>query len=239
MLSVDIKHKSRGGAAVIRDLSLAVAPGETLALVGPSGCGKTSAMRILAGLDDDFEGERRCPDGARLAMAFQEPRLLPWRSVRDNVALALPEQERDAAKVTAALQAVGVAEAGDLFPGQLSLGMARRASLARALVSAPDYLLLDEPFVSLDEATAARMRGLLADLLDRTRSGVMQAGVVLVTHDLREAGALADRVLLLSPRPATVMREHRIDAPRARRDNDFIEDLRLRLLQPCSGQPLP
>jgi sulfonate transport system ATP-binding protein len=232
MLSVDIKHKSRGGTAVIRDLSFSVAPGETLALVGPSGCGKTSAMRILAGLDDDFEGERRCPDGARLAMAFQEPRLLPWRSVRDNVALALPEQKRDAAKVTAALQATGVAEAGDLFPGQLSLGMARRVSLARALVTQPDYLLLDEPFVSLDEATAARMRGLPAELSDRTESGAGRAGVVLVTHDLREAAGLADRVLLLSPRPATVMREHRIDAPRARRDNNFIEDLRRRLLQP-------
>jgi sulfonate transport system ATP-binding protein len=234
MLSVDIKHKSRGGTAVIRGLSLTVAPGETLALVGPSGCGKTSAMRILAGLDDDFEGERRCPDGARLAMAFQEPRLLPWRSVRDNVALALPEQKRDAAKVTAALQATGVAEAGDLFPGQLSLGMARRVSLARALVTQPDYLLLDEPFVSLDEATAARMRGLSVELSGRTgsESGAGRAGVVLVTHDLREAAGLADRVLLLSPRPATVMREHRIDAPRARRDNDFIEDLRRRLLQP-------
>jgi sulfonate transport system ATP-binding protein len=232
MLSVDIKHKSRGGAAVIRDLSFSVAPGETLALVGPSGCGKTSAMRILAGLDEDFDGERRCPDGARLAMAFQEPRLLPWRSVRDNVALALPERERDAAKVTAALQATGVAEAGDLFPGQLSLGMARRASLARALVPAPDYLLLDEPFVSLDEATAARMRDLPAELSERTESGAGRVGIVLVTHDLREAAALADRVLLLSPRPATVMREHRIDAPRARRDNDFIEDLRRSLLQP-------
>lgn len=227
VLSVDIKHKFRDGAAVIRGLSLSVAPGETLALVGPSGCGKTSAMRILAGLDEDFDGVRRCPAGARLAMAFQEPRLLPWRSARDNVALALPEAERDAAKVTAALQAAGVADAGDLFPGQLSLGMARRVSLARALVTQPDYLLLDEPLVSLDEATAARMRGLLAELPDLTG-----AGVVLVTHDLREAAALADRVLLLSSRPATVMREHRIDAPRAGRDKEFIEDLRGGLLQP-------
>ena len=221
MLKLDARRKRLGGTDVLRDVALTVAPGETVALVGPSGCGKTSLMRILAGLDADFDGDRACPAGARLSMAFQEPRLLPWRSLRDNVALALPPEERGGSRPDAALAAVGLSEAAARFPGQLSLGMARRGALARALAVDPDYLLLDEPFVSLDEAAAARMRGLVAELLDRAT-----AGVVLVTHDLREAAALADRVVVLSPRPATVIATHVIDLPRASRGPDFIEDFR-------------
>lgn len=221
MLTLEVRRKRLGGADALRDVELTVARGETVALVGPSGCGKTSLMRILAGLDEDYDGARTCPPGARLSMAFQEPRLLPWRSLRDNVALALPPGERDGPKPDAALAAVGLSDAAARFPGQLSLGMARRGALARALAVEPDYLLLDEPFVSLDEAAAARMRGLVAELLDRAT-----AGVVLVTHDLREAAALADRVVVLSPRPATVIATHVIDLPRAARAAGFIEDFR-------------
>lgn len=227
-LTVVVRCKQIDGRDVARDVTICVRRGETLALVGPSGCGKTSLMRILAGLDEDFDGERICPPTARLSMAFQEPRLLPWRSVRENVALALPAAERRGPKADAALTAAGLEpDCWGRFPGQLSLGMARRAALARALVVEPDFLLLDEPFVSLDEATASRQRALIAGLLDGGDSESRPApGVVLVTHDLREAAALADRAMILSARPATIVAEHRIDTPRAARTPEMIERLR-------------
>lgn len=233
-LYVDVRRKRIDGRDVVRGVALTLRRGETLALVGPSGCGKTSLMRIVAGLDDDFDGERRVPAGARLSMAFQEPRLLPWRSVRFNVALALPPAERNGPRPDAALAAAGLGDAGDRFPGQLSLGMARRASLARALVVAPDFLLLDEPFVSLDEATAARMRALTAAALDE---GAAPPGVLLVTHDLREAAALADRAVILSPGPAEVVAERAVSTPRAARTPDMIEELRRSWLRDAAAPP--
>ncbi|MBV1707508.1 MAG: ATP-binding cassette domain-containing protein [Hyphomicrobiales bacterium] len=183
---------------VLRDLRFTVQPGERVAVVGPSGCGKTTLMRLIAGLDRTFEGRVTRPGaGGRLAMVFQEPALLPWRTVEDNIALVHPAL--DAGALGRLYDALGLAGHRRQFPGQLSLGLARRVALMRAFAVNPGLLLLDEPFVSLDEAMATRLRAELA--------GILAAGGVttlLVTHDLDEAVELCSRVLLLSGQPATL-----------------------------------
>ncbi|CAO3435722.1 ABC transporter, ATP-binding protein [Azospirillum endophyticum] len=214
----------------MRGLTLSAAAGEVVALVGPSGCGKTTALGIVAGLDHAFDGMVEVgprPDGgmAKLGYVFQEPRLLPWRSVRQNLALVLPRPLRRGPAVDAMLDALELSAFADRFPTQLSLGMARRVALARAFLVEPDLLLMDEPFVSLDEPTALRLRTLLTQLLDRR-----PATLLLVTHNLREALALADRLLLLAPSPGRVVAEVPVTVPRAARDDDMVEALRRDLL---------
>jgi ABC-type nitrate/sulfonate/bicarbonate transport system ATPase subunit len=193
---------------IIAGLAFTLRSGETAALIGPSGCGKSTLMRILAGLDRAFEGTLSLPPGARIAMAFQEPRLLPWRSVEDNVRLAAPESSAE--ERAALFAALGLSEHRSHFPAELSLGLARRASLARALAAKPDLLLLDEPFVSLDPPLARAIRADLARLIEEKRlTGV------LVTHDVEDALDLADVVYVLSARPARILGEVRIDLARA------------------------
>jgi ABC-type nitrate/sulfonate/bicarbonate transport system ATPase subunit len=195
-------------APVIADLTFALEEGETGALIGPSGCGKSTLMRILAGLDRDFDGSVHVPADGRVAMVFQEPRLLPWRSLEDNVRLAAPDATED--EIAALFAALGLAEHRTYFPGELSIGLARRAALARAFAVRPTLLLLDEPFVSLDAPLARQLQGDLARLVE---SRVMIT--VLVTHDVDEAIALADRIFVLSPRPAHVVGKIQIKNPRA------------------------
>lgn len=209
---------------------MTAAAGEVVALVGPSGCGKTTALGIIAGLDRAFEGTVSIgprPDGepARLGYVFQEPRLLPWRTVRQNLLLALPKSRRLGSAVDLMLEAMELSALADLFPTQLSLGMARRVALARAFVVEPDLLLMDEPFVSLDEPTAVKLRALLVRMLERR-----PATVLLVTHNLREALALADRLLILTPSPGRVVAEVPVGIPRGSRDDAAIEALRSDLL---------
>jgi len=211
-LDVDVARKVARTAAgreveIIRGLAFTLREGETAALIGPSGCGKSTLMRILAGLDARFDGFVRRPPGWRLAMAFQEPRLLPWRSVEDNVRLAAPESTPD--ERAALFAALGLSEHRAHFPGELSLGLARRASLARALAAKPNLLLLDEPFVSLDPPLARGIRADLAQLIEAKR-----LTTVLVTHDVEEAFDLADVIYLLAPRPTKIVGEVRIDNPR-------------------------
>jgi len=192
---------------VIADLSFALEEGETGALIGPSGCGKSTLIRILAGLDRNFEGSVLIPVRWRIAMAFQEPRLLPWRSLEDNVRPAAPAASE--ASIAALFAALGLSEHRTHFPGELSLGLARRAALARAFAVRPT-LLLDEPFVSLDAPLALQLRRDLARLVESRR-----ITTVLVTHDVDEAIALADRIFVLSAGPAHVTGEVHVAKPRS------------------------
>ncbi|WP_394708187.1 ABC transporter ATP-binding protein [Breoghania sp.] len=200
-LDVRIAEKSferveGGQVCVLRDLAFSLEPGSFTCLIGPSGSGKTTTLRILLGLDTDFDGSVRLPgQDARIAVVFQEPRLLPWRTVEQNVRLALPDNATP--DLDDLFDTLGLSDVRANFPGELSLGLARRVALARAFAIDPDVLLLDEPFVSLDEATAKRMRALLLRLW-RGRG----VSVLMVTHNVREAVALADRLLLISGRPA-------------------------------------
>lgn len=192
-LDLQLEEKRFGATIVLGPLQLGVERGETVALTGPSGVGKTTLLRILAGLDRDFTGTLHRPE--RVAVVFQEPTLLPWRSARDNICLAT-QIAPEAAE--ARLAEVGLAGRGAALPRQLSLGQQRRLALARALAADPELLLLDEPFVSLDADLAAGMLALTARLLaPRT------IATILVTHAAGEVEALADRTLRLSGQPAT------------------------------------
>jgi ABC-type nitrate/sulfonate/bicarbonate transport system ATPase subunit len=203
-----LRRASGQSVPVLANLSFALEEGETGALIGPSGCGKSTLMRILAGLDHDFEGSVQVPAHGRVGMVFQEPRLLPWRSVEDNVRLAAPDASE--AEVAALFAALGLSEHRTHFPGELSVGLARRAALARAFAVRPTLLLLDEPFVSLDAPLARQLQRDLARLVES--HGMI---TVLVTHDLDEAIALADRIFVLSARPAHVVGEIKVETPRA------------------------
>jgi ABC-type nitrate/sulfonate/bicarbonate transport system ATPase subunit len=229
-LVVDIAEKffvppEGGRRLALHDVAFSVAQGEFVALVGPSGCGKTTLLNMIAGLDTDFGGTVQIGDGkpaqAKIGYVFQEPRLLPWRTVTENIALVLG-QPAERGAIETLLDEVGLGDARDVFPARLSLGMARRASIARALAIEPELLLLDEPFASLDEATADRLRRLILRLW-RARP----TSVLLVTHDAREAVELADRILLLSDAPGRLLGDVPVPLPReARADPAAVERVR-------------
>ena len=169
------------------------------------------------------------PRDLRTGVVFQEPRLLPWRTIEQNVRLALPTARRQG-DIGTLLNDVGIGEWRSRYPKEISLGMARRVSLARALVNAPDLLVLDEPFVSLDDGAAEGLRATLVAVT--AKAGV---SVLMVTHNLREALALADRLVLLTPRPARVLGERALDTPREERTETWIERERLSLTQALSA----
>jgi ABC-type nitrate/sulfonate/bicarbonate transport system ATPase subunit len=201
ILDVDIRAKRRNGRVILQDLRFSLGAGEIVALVGPSGCGKTTLLRIIGGLDPEYEG---CITGSpgTIGTVFQEPRLLPWRTVRQNIALTNPP---DPAAADALLDALGLSGLQELWPGTLSLGMARRVAIARAFAIQPGLVLLDEPFVSLDPETAERSRAVLVEAWRLRRCAAL-----LVTHDMAEAASLADRILTLSTSPAQVVAEFAI-----------------------------
>ncbi len=203
----------------VHDLRLRLDAGSFGALIGPSGCGKTTILRIAAGLDRDFLGELRTPGSGRLGMVFQEPRLLPWRTVEQNIRLALPVHQADA-DLTELIETLGLGSHLARYPGELSLGLARRAAIARAFAARPDFLLLDEPFVSLDEAVAVRLRNELVALTTRTR-----VTTLFVTHDLEEAVQLADRLFFLSDRPARILFEKSLPPPRGSRSKEVVASI--------------
>jgi len=236
MLAIDLevteKRYRQAPRPAIAGLTLAAARGEFLALVGPSGCGKSTLLAILAGLDRDYQGSVRFSrDGTgilqpRLGFIFQEPRLMPWLSARENLLLVLQGWPDALVRAREALAAVGLAEWEAAYPGQLSGGMQRRVALARAFCVEPEVLLLDEPFVSLDAPTANSLRKLLAALWHAQRPTV-----VFVTHALREALALADRVQFLSAGPARVVLDLPVTLPRPRMPEDpAVSALQQRLL---------
>lgn len=225
---------------VLRDIDLHVEPGEVVAILGTSGCGKSTLLRITGGLDAASSGQVRI-DGSpvtgidpRTAMGFQEPRLLPWRTVHDNVALGLPRgtpRSEGSARVEKLIDLVGLGDFAGHRPREISGGMAQRTSLARALARNPGVLLLDEPFGALDALTRLKMQDLLLDILSAEPTTVL-----LVTHDVDEALQLADRVVLLARdeggEPGATIAELLTvpgDRPRDRGSSELAE-LRARLL---------
>jgi len=217
-----------GGTLAIDGLSMAIESGEFTAVVGPSGCGKSTLMKLATGLQFPFKGTievagERVSKPLKIAgMAFQAPTLLPWRTTLDNLLLPLEivqphrrELSRRRADYVARaknlLTSVGLRDQGEKFPWELSGGMQQRASLCRALIHEPQLLMLDEPFAALDAFTREELWGVIRDL-----HAARKITVVLVTHDLREAVFLADRVFVMSARPGRVIGERRIELPRPR-----------------------
>ncbi len=195
VLALALNHLSFDDKPILRNIHLSVPTGQTVALVGPSGIGKSSLLRIFAGLERRYDGS--CKVHGKTAMVFQEPTLLPWRNLRDNITIATgvsPEQ------ANAALADVGLADRADSYPNRLSLGQQRRLSLARAFAVEPALLLMDEPFVSLDAAIADDMMRLFTRLRDSH-----QVTTILVTHVMTEAEKLANRIVTLAGDPATIM----------------------------------
>jgi ABC-type nitrate/sulfonate/bicarbonate transport system ATPase subunit len=213
----------------VRDVSLDFEPNSMTVLMGPSGCGKTTMLRIIAGLDKDFQGEIDMPPKARIGFVFQDPRLLPWRTVRQNIDLVADENftPEDLNKLAGLLN---IDDMLDRYPGELSLGLARRAAIARAFATRPDLLLLDEPFVSLDERTAERLRKLLIDVWS-----ARPTTAIMVTHNAREAIELADRLLLMAPRPTHVVADIPITVPHAKRDAKMVQEIYTDLLERYPG----
>lgn len=212
-LNVELFGKQFGEQVVLGDISLALPTGSFTVITGPSGCGKTTLIKIIAGLDLQFTGfTANMP--LNIGVAFQEPRLIPWRTVRDNIKLVCQSGD----EVDRLLEEMGLLDAADRFPGQISLGMARRAALARAFAVKPNLLLLDEPLVSLDEGNAERIRRQLLALWLQYRPTVM-----MVTHDLREALQLADRILILGGDPTQIQAEREYTQPQHDRDSAWIE----------------
>ena len=209
------------GVTALADCSLDVPVGSLTVIIGPNGCGKSTLLRLVAGLlapssgTVAVDGREPRPGDGRVGLAFQQPRLVPWRSTLDNVALPLelagvPAAVRRA-RATDALERVGLAAAAGLRPRELSGGMAQRAALARALIGDPAVLLLDEPFSALDALTRETFDAELQKLwLERQRT------VILVTHSVSEAISLADRVVVMTPRPGRVARIIDVDLPRPR-----------------------
>ncbi|RYI22127.1 MAG: ABC transporter ATP-binding protein [Acetobacteraceae bacterium] len=194
-MQIDIRAKSFAGRPVLGPIHLALSQGQRVAILGPSGIGKTTFLRIVAGLDPDFDGAVTEP--GRTTMVFQEPTLLPWRTALENITLAAGVTADTARRL---LTEVGLDGKDALYPRQLSLGQQRRLALARAFAPSPTTLLMDEPFASLDADTAGRMLDLTAALLDR--AGV---SLIFVTHDPAEAARLKAQTLTLSGIPAKLV----------------------------------
>lgn len=219
---------------VLGGVELEIAQGSFVVITGPSGCGKSTLLNIVAGVDSDYRGEVRFAGGGReaqrLSFMFQTPRLLPWRTVEENIDLVIPDGA-DAAdrkeRVAQILDRVGLSDAANAYPERLSLGMQRRAALARAFVVEPDILLMDEPFVSLDDPSADSLRALLIELWGRRPTTVL-----FVTHDRLESVMLATRLIRMGGRPAQIVQDSAVDlSPEERLDREKVLAERMRLFE--------
>jgi NitT/TauT family transport system ATP-binding protein len=203
----------REAQLVLQDIEFEVAPRSFLVVTGPSGCGKSTLLNIIAGLDKDYEGSIDLgPAKDGVTFIFQTPRLLPWRTLYENIALVVPDGDPRHAQIPAMLERVGLGQAQNAYPEMLSLGMQRRAALARGFILEPQILLMDEPFVSLDDPTAASLRELLMELWHR-----QPTTVIFVTHDRSEAIQLGTRILRLAPGQASVAQDAVVNLTEAQR----------------------
>jgi len=235
MIAIDITRKlfpAKGRAGqhtAIADFRLSLQPNEFVCLVGPSGCGKTTLLNIFAALDHDYEGSIRFDQQnaqPKIGYVFQNTRLLPWCTVRENIELAI-EDNLSSENIDALLDVMQLSQFQHVYPERLSLGMSRRVAIIRAFAINPNVLLMDEPFVSLDAATARQIRELTIQLWQQRPHNV-----VFVTHDLREAISLADRIVFLAAAPMKVIAETTVTIPRSERENEqSIEIFRQQLLQ--------
>ncbi len=243
---VDMRYGGPEGLLAVEGLSLTVGTGEFAAVVGPSGCGKSTLMKLVTGLYIPQRGvvtvadERVTKPVNIVGMAFQNPTMLPWRTTLDNILLPLEVVDRHrgrlrmnkaeyVAKAEKLLETVGLKGFGQKYPWQLSGGMQQRANLCRALIHEPDLLMLDEPFGALDSFTREELWCVIRDL-----HAEQKVTIVLVTHDLREAVFLADRIFVMSARPGRVIREQAVPFARPRdleilyepAFNDIVHELR-------------
>ncbi len=215
-LYVDKLYKSFGSLNALAGISASIEPGEIVSVVGPSGCGKSTLLRLIAGLDRPSSGSLRLDDQSitgpnpRVGVIFQEPRLLPWLTVAQNVAFGLPGGKPNE-RVAALLRAVALEEFATALPRELSGGMAQRVAIARALATQPEVLLLDEPFSAVDAFTRMDLQDLLLAIWQQERTTML-----LVTHEIDEALYLSDRILVLSGRPARLRAEVSVEVARPR-----------------------
>lgn len=213
LLDFRVQRKAFAGHTVLQDVHLQLAEGEVVSLLGPSGCGKSTLLRIVAGLERDYSGQALRGEG-EVAFVFQEPRLMPWLTVAENIGFA-DDRAYDRPRVAQLIREVGLEGFEQALPKQLSGGMAQRVAIARGLYSRPRVLLLDEPFSAVDAFTRMKLQDLLLALA--AHHGI---ALLLVTHDVDEALYLGDRVLVMGSRPGRVLEtlEVTLARPRDRRD---------------------
>ncbi len=229
-VQINIINKTYIGTAqpTIANFSLSLQANEFVCLVGSSGCGKTTLLNCLSGLDTHYEGEIQVGQqhtAPKIGYIFQNPRLLPWRTVRENIELVL-ESEQSPTLIDPLLETMQLTQSQHEYPERLSVGMNRRVAIIRAFAVNPDLLLMDEPFVSLDPPTARDVRSLLLQLWQQRPHTVL-----FVTHDLREAIALADRLIFLASAPMRVINDIVVPIPRTQRhDEAAIENFRQQLI---------
>lgn len=227
MIELDIaikdKYYPNSSSVVLKDVQFSVKSGEFIAIIGPSGCGKTTLLNMLSGLEDASEQKLLYNSKSfnnskehQLGYVFQQPRLMPWLTVKENLQLVLPSTQHQI--IETLLSQVGLANKGSFYPKQLSGGMQRRVAIARAFAVNPDLILLDEPFNSLDVPTAAKLRLLLVNLCKSRGSTV-----IFVTHDLSEAVYLADRIIFMGNSPSSIIHQETIELPKPRQESGSAE----------------
>ncbi|MBD1995450.1 ABC transporter ATP-binding protein [Leptolyngbya sp. FACHB-541] len=233
MLRVENVYKQfDNGFLALDAVNLEVHPGEIVSLVGTSGCGKSTLLRIISGLDFPSEGdvwidnELLVTPHPEVGMIFQEPRLMPWLTVKDNVRFGLERTADSEAAIATTLAKVGLADFANALPRQLSGGMAQRVAIARALITQPSILLLDEPFSALDAFTRTKLQDHLLHIWEYDRPTML-----LVTHDIEEALVLSDRIIVMRSNPGRIHREFVLDLPRPRKRTDtHLQQWKERLL---------
>jgi sulfonate transport system ATP-binding protein len=211
-----LKRTFNNNQAGFQNINFSVDKGEIIGILGTSGCGKSTLLRVLSGLDPNYEGKISSKDGNdNIGMMFQEPRLLPWLSVKDNISFGLEKEERKSNKYQTYLDLVGLSGFDQHYPKDLSGGMAQRTAIARALITDPEVLLLDEPFSALDAFTKMQLQDLLLSIWQKK-----QTTMLLVTHDIDEALYLCDRIFILKGQPGEVFAEVAVEKPKPRTRGD-------------------